>query len=111
MGDFGAGAGVGALACNGTELFVGGYFVLAGNKPSTNIALWHIPHPLSIRRFEGSVTLSWSSTGTNFLLEAVETLGQTNWAAFPQPVSIVNDRCVVTDAISPSNRFYRLRRR
>jgi hypothetical protein len=99
------------LRSNGSELFAAGDFPSAGGKPSANMALWHIPHALSISRFEDSVTLSWPSTGTNFLLESVETIGQTNWAAVPQPVSILNDQCVVTNAISPSNRFYRLRRK
>jgi len=111
MGDFGGGAGVGALACNGSELFVGGYFLLAGNKPSTNIAVWHIPYAISISRYENRLRLAWPAAGTNFLLEAIDTIGQTNWSAVPQPFSIVNDQCVVTNDISPSNRFYRLRRK
>lgn len=108
--DFGGGAGVGALANNGTELFVGGYFPCAGGKLSTNIALWHIPHSLAANRSDTSVTLSWPATGTNFVLEAIETLGPTNWTVVPDPRSIVNDQCVVTNEISGGNRFYRLRR-
>src|SRR5262249_5687514 len=33
-------------ASSGMDIYVGGDFRFAGNKPSTNIALWHIPHSL-----------------------------------------------------------------
>jgi len=100
-----------SVASTGSELFVGGVFTVAGGKPSSRIGLWHIPHALSITRLEQVVTLSWPATGTNFILESVQDVAQTNWSAVPQPFSVVNDQCVVTNDISASNRFYRLRRR
>jgi hypothetical protein len=84
---------------------------LAGGKLSAYVGLWHIPHSLSIRRVRNAVTLSWPATGTNFLLEACAALGQTNWQAVPQAPSIIDNQCVVTNALGPANEFFRLRRK
>jgi len=101
---------VSALCSTGTELFVGGIFNSAGGSPSTNIALWHIPHSLSINRSGNAVELSWPATGSNMVLQAKNDLDGADWISVPQPLTIVNDRCVVTNEISSSRRFYRLRR-
>ena len=100
-----------ALACTGTELFAGGGFTVAGDKPSASIALWHIPHSLGIERSGDQVLLSWPATGTNFLLEATSDLGVANWQGVSGTPSIVNDQCVVTLPLGPANQFFRLRRR
>jgi hypothetical protein len=99
-----------ALAVTGSELFLGGFFDHAGGKPANNIALWHIPHSLSIGRTGNNVTLSWPATGTNFLLEATSDIGAPNWQGVSGIPSIVNDQCVVTLAPGPGNQFFRLRR-
>jgi hypothetical protein len=93
------------------SLFVGGHFGSAGDKPSYNIALWHIPHSLNIQHAGNEVTLSWPSTGTNFLLEACANVAQTNWQIVPQTPSIIDNQCVITNAPGPANEFFRLRRR
>src|SRR6185369_1420775 len=100
-----------SIASSVSELLVGGNFQKAGGTPSVRLALWHVPHVLSLRRSGSSLALSWPSTGTNFLLEAVDTLWQTNWAAVPEPWSIVDNQCVVTNTIPTGSRFYRLRRK
>ncbi len=105
------GDGVISLASTGSELYVGGYFPLAGGKPSTNIALWHVPHSLDIRRAGSEVRLSWPATGTNFVLEAEQEASGTNWSEVSPPATVLNNECVVTNAIDVSQRFYRLRRK
>jgi len=57
------------LASTGSELVAVGVFDTAGGNPSTNIALWHIPHELAIQRSGDEVRLSWPETGSNFVLE------------------------------------------
>jgi hypothetical protein len=99
------------LACTGTELFVGGGSATAGGHPSTNIALWHVPHSVTIKPSGGAVRLSWPATGTNFLLEAREDLRAGNWAEVSEPPIVDKDECVVTNEMSGSSAFYRLRRK
>jgi hypothetical protein len=107
----GDGRGVLELACTGSELFVGGYFQSVGGKASTNIALWHIPHSVTIKPTGSAVRLSWPATGTNFLLEATEDLEDANWAEVSQPPVVDHDECVVTNDISGPSAFYGLRRK
>jgi hypothetical protein len=52
------------------ELFVGGSFTTAGGRASINLAVWHIPHSLSIGQASGQVHLRWPATGSSFVLEA-----------------------------------------
>jgi len=105
------GSAVYALAASGAELFVGGYFPIAGNTASTDIALWHIPHSLNIQRLANEIVLSWPATGTNFVLEATADLGEANWQGVSGTPNIANDECVVTLAPGPGNQFFRLRRK
>jgi len=108
----GGGAGSArALAVLGSELVVGGTFTSAGGKASSYIALWHIPHSLSMERTGNNVTLAWPATGTNFLLEATLDLGAPDWQGVSGTPGILNDQCVVTLAPGPGNQFFRLRRR
>jgi len=102
---------VNALVSNGTELYVGGGFNVAGGLTANNIALWHIPHSLNIQRLAKEIVLSWPATGTNFLLEATSDLGAPNWQGISGTPDIVNEQCVVTLAPGPGNQFFRLRRR
>jgi hypothetical protein len=84
---------------------------VARESTSTNIALWHIPHALNIRQTGNQVSLSWPATGTNFVLEAEADVSGTNWSEVSQPPALHNSECVVTQAVSTANQFYRLRRR
>jgi hypothetical protein len=107
----GDGRGVLELACNGSELFVGRYFQSVGGKPATNIALWRIPHSVTIKPTGSAVRVSWPTTGTNFLLEAREDLRAGNWTEVSQPPVIDKDECIVTNETSGPSAFYRLRRK
>jgi hypothetical protein len=100
-----------ALACKGSELFIGGGFTTAGGNPSTNIALWHIPHALKIQRGVDQAVISWAATGTHFILEACAQLPATNWTEVPQAPVLVDDQLVVTNQLDWASRFYRLRRK
>jgi len=106
----GAGA-VNAMVSRGSQLYVGGTFRQAGMAAATNIALWHIPHSLSISQAGNQVSLSWPSTGTNFVLEAKGNVTLTNWSEVSPPPVIVDNECVVTNTINGAQRVYRLRRR
>ena len=98
-----------AIASTGSEIFAGGYFTHAGGKPSTNIAFWHVPHALSAVAQGDSLVLSWPSTGSNFVLETSGSL--TNWGPVGTAPSVQEDFLRVTNSLSNSNQFYRLRRR
>ncbi len=105
------GEGVSGLASTGSEVVAVGLFTSAGGQPSTNIALWHIPHELGIHRSQTDVKLSWPATGSNFLLEACSSLSATNWRAVPLTPSLENGAWVVTNELTSTTGFYRLRRR
>jgi hypothetical protein len=107
----GLGEGVGALAANGSELFVGGQFTTAGGKPSTNIALRHIPHSLKISGQTDAVRLSWPATGTNFTLESKDALEAATWSEVAQPRAVLNSELVVTQSVSGASQLYRLHQR
>ncbi|HXJ60382.1 MAG TPA: hypothetical protein VNU68_27355 [Verrucomicrobiae bacterium] len=106
------------LASTGSELVAVGVFDTAGGSPSTNIALWHIPHALTMRRSESEVRLSWPETGSNFVLESSAALGPeiANWGMVPQeptlekPIRQVGE-WVVMEPLGLTDQFYRLRRR
>jgi hypothetical protein len=100
-----------AAACNGSEVFFAGGFWLAGNKPSTNIALWHIPYTLNVSLSGNTVALSWPAAGTNFVLDSTTSLAASAWAEVPQSPVAVGDQCVVTNSIVAPSQFVRLRRR
>ena len=100
-----------AGACNGSELFIGGQFKLAGDRPSTNIAMWHIPYTLKMARSGNSDILSWPSPGTNFVVQSATSVAASNWSDLPQTPVIANDSCVVTNVANDPSRVYRLRRR
>ena len=57
------------------------------------------------------VEISWPATRTNLALELTPDLAAGGWTPVPEPWSVVNDQCVVTNSIDPGNRFYRLRGR
>jgi hypothetical protein len=92
-------------------MIVSGAFTAAGGKPANNIALWHIPHALEVKRQGHTATLSWPATGTNFVLEAKENVADTNWTVVSTNPSIVGDQCRVTNQIDSPARFFRLRRK
>jgi len=100
------------LASTGSELFMSGVFESVGSGiPSSNISLWHIPHALSASRSENLLTLSWPATGTNFILESSQSLGQADWAAVLQTPLVNGNKLSVTNEVLSSQKFYRLRRR
>jgi hypothetical protein len=112
IGDVYFSATIFALAARGAELFAaGGSIISAGGKPSTNIALWHVPHTLSVSCAKDTVRLSWPATGTNFVLEAKEDVAGTDWSVVSTNPVIVDNQCRVTNQIDSPARFFRLRRK
>ena len=107
----GDGRGVSELVCTGAELFLGGYFQSVGGASSTNIALWHIPHAVKIALASDHAVISWPATGSNFVLEAKGSLDDADWVEVMQPPEVGNEACIVTELMSSTNRFYRLRRK
>src|SRR6266542_1262568 len=106
-----AGEGILGLASTGSELVAVGIFTSAGGQPSTNIALWHIPHEVAVQRSGTELRLSWPGTGRNFVLEACSSLSATNWRAVPLTPSLENGAWIVTNELTSTTGFYRLRRR
>lgn len=100
-----------ALSSTGSEIFAAGFFELAGATPSTNIAVWHVPHSLSTTRSGEILTLSWPATGSNFVLEAKENVSQTNWSVVPATPVLAGDELRVTNQINSPSRLFRLRRK
>jgi hypothetical protein len=66
---------------------------------------------IRITETNGEVRLSWPATGTNFVLEAKDSLARTNWSEVSQPPALHDNECVVTQTVSTASQFYRLRRR
>jgi hypothetical protein len=66
---------------------------------------------LGIARSENNVTLSWSAANSeNYVLESSNALPSTNWTPVTTPPMVSNGQKTVTEPISESARFYRLRR-
>lgn len=101
--------GVTALAVSGGQLFVGGQFSFAGDFPSTNIAIWHIPQTLKVEVANRELILSWPKPDANFVLESSESLAPGNWSSVPTPPVLLNNRLTVKELISSRQKFYRLR--
>jgi hypothetical protein len=66
--------------------------------------------PLNIQRADPSVVLSWPTNATGFTLETSAFLPNANsWTAVGSATNIVGSQFVVTNTVSLSNLFYRLR--
>jgi len=100
-----------SLLCDGGDVLVGGYFDSVGGGSANHFALWHVPHSLSISQTGNELSLSWPSTGTNYVLEAKGNVTVTNWSEVLPPPVILNNECVVTNTVNGAQRVYRLRRR
>lgn len=67
------------------------------------------PPQLAIAVTPPNVALSWPATATGYTLESTPSLSAPAWSAAGTPVQI-GDRFYVTNALSGSARFYRLRK-
>ena len=99
-----------SIASVAGRVYIGGAFGRAGNKPSLNFAIWHIPQLLQIQLAEGVVFLRWSTAATDYVLEATDSLVQPDWANFVPAPLVMDDRFTATNVLSSYSRFYRLRR-
>jgi hypothetical protein len=68
------------------------------------------PYTLEATRATNHLVLSWPAVDTNYVLEASQTVPSTNWVLVPQVPSVQGDKRVVTEEISGTQKFYRLRR-
>lgn len=110
QGEFGpSSGGVLALALSQAELFVGGGFNQAGGKPALNFAVWSIPQTLKVARSYSALNLSWPAPDTNLVLEATPSLASEPWQPLPQAPALQDNRWTVTNAISGTNQFFRLK--
>jgi hypothetical protein len=57
-----------------------------------------------------SITLSWPAPDTDFVLEATSEIESNVWIPVPQLPEILSNRWTLTQPLSASQRFYRLRR-
>ena len=66
--------------------------------------------PLRARRPAGGLVLAWPATEFGYQVEAVASLGGTNWTLAPYPVVTTNDENTVTIPVFSESQFYRLRK-
>lgn len=106
-----SGGGVFTMTSNGSDLFVAGVFHSAGGKPSTNIARWRIPHELKIRRAAHKALLSWPATGSNLWVESASGPSGPDWSVLSNTPGLHDGQCVVTNFVTDTGLFFRLRGR
>jgi len=69
-----------------------------------------IPAPiLEIALQQGKAVISWQTNLTGFVLQSTPSLSAPNWGNITDPIAIVNGRNTVTNDISGTSKFYRLR--
>lgn len=100
-----------ALASTGNDLYVAGVFDSVGGKPSTNIARWRIPHELKIRRAADKALLSWPATGSNLWVESASSPSGPDWSVLSNTPGLHDGQCVVTNSVTDTGLFFRLRGR
>jgi hypothetical protein len=106
-----AGTGVGALALNGSEVYVAGIFTKAGNAAVDGLAMWHIPQTLKATRTEDALSVSWPLPDADFKLETTTNLWSEGWVAVTNTPVVVGGRLTVTNSMGDAEgRFYRLRK-
>ncbi len=81
------------------DIVSGGHVLL--NQTFTKLGLTHTS--------TGAV-LTWPSYTAGLMLESTESLAAPDWRRVPAPVSVVDDRYVVTNATTRPTQFFRLRR-
>ena len=97
-----------ALASNGSEIFAGGSFDFAGDTSSRKIARWHIPRTLKVQSSQNQIHVSWPAPDTNFVLESTSSLNS-NWQPVSQPPLVQDNRWTITNTISGTKQFFRLK--
>jgi hypothetical protein len=101
---------VSALERMGGKLFAGGEFFLAGNKPSTNIALWNIPRTLELQREEDDLKVSWPKPDEEFLVEGSAELDGSDWAPLSVHPELEQNRWTIRQPATEPQKFFRLRK-
>ncbi|NLH72122.1 MAG: hypothetical protein GX456_03600, partial [Verrucomicrobia bacterium] len=91
------------------------YYILVGGCKSEignlRIVATVEPQPaIVVVRQPGNIVLSWPVNAVGFSLECATDIVATNWRPVTQPVTVKGDRFVVTDALTGTARFYRLRK-
>jgi len=90
---------------------------IASNSAGTNFCTFSVtvapgPTPqLNVIRSTTNIVLSWSNTFSCYTLQSTfaSELSPSNvWTAVPGPYPVVGANFVLTNAVSPTNRFYRL---
>jgi hypothetical protein len=93
-------------------------YVGLGGQDETGSCLWGLmpfsiyppPYRLEATRSTNHIVVAWPAVDTNYVLEASETLRPANWAQVPQGPSVQGDKRLVTEEVSETPKFYRLRR-
>ncbi len=101
-----------ALVASDTDLYVGGDFTVAGNKPCSRIARAYLPArpELSLGRRATGLLVTWPSLQTDgFVLEEASTLGA-NWVTTGEAVTDDGTNRSVLAPNGTGTRYYRLRR-
>jgi hypothetical protein len=115
--------GYGVAAGAQSNVFLAGFFASSTigfdgmtltNRGSRNIfiaSLGPIIVPaLGITATNGNVVLSWPAAAFGFVLESAPTLPATNWTSVSTGTNIIGQSRTATQPMSPSQRFFRLRK-
>ena len=84
----------------------------SGNNPNADILVTKIGRPwVKILRNASQLTFAWTTNVTGFALESATNLpAGANWTAVTNTPVRVGDQFTVTNSISGTNKFYRLRK-
>jgi len=69
----------------------------------------NLPHSLKTTLAGNAVVISWPTNAVGFVLQSTESLSPANWVDMTNTVAVVGSENTVTDPISNTNRFFRLR--
>jgi len=104
------GGSIGAISYDATKhLF--SLNVAPDDSKTSNLALsLSLPPFLRIANLDGNVQISWPAAATGYVLESATALGLPgNWMTATSPVSVVDDRNVISVAPGEQAVFYRLK--
>jgi hypothetical protein len=91
--------------------------IAGGTSTNASVTVKHlhfntlVPPSLAVAKADNAVVLSWPITATGYGLESTSALGTTNqWTPVTNAAGIAGFEQVVTNAVSATNEFFRLRK-
>lgn len=99
-----------ALALEWGQLYIGGHFKFAGDKPAAGFAIWSWPQRprLAIFPVGDEFVLSWPAAAGSYVLQASEDLPAGQWQSVTNASALLGDQIVVTNKSPKPVGFFRL---